>query len=86
MHATRDGVLASEWRRDGKTGDEVSVQDSAMAIVALNEYDQRLAARESEGHPEFRAQARKMAKAQADFPGTPLDRRRCRAVSPARRR
>lgn len=67
MHETRSGALASEWTRDGRTGDEISVQDAAMAIVALNEYDQRLAARESEGHPEFRAQARRMAKAQADF-------------------
>lgn len=67
MHETRSGALASEWTRAGRTGDEVSVQDAAMAIVALNEYDQRLAARESEGHPEFRADARAMAKAQADF-------------------
>ncbi|MFQ5742456.1 MAG: c-type cytochrome, partial [Acidobacteriota bacterium] len=67
MHRTPSGVLASEWTRKGKTGEEVSVQDSAMAIVALNDYDQRLQTHGRDPSPRLRAKARKMARAQADF-------------------
>lgn len=67
MHRTSSGVLASEWTPDGKTGDEVSTQDAAMAIVALNDYDQRLQSYDRDPNPELRAKAREMATAEADF-------------------
>lgn len=67
MHATDSGILASEWTPKGKTGDEVSVQDSAMIIVALNDYNQRLQSNKRDPYPDLRARAREFAKAQADF-------------------
>ncbi|MFQ5776575.1 MAG: c-type cytochrome [Terriglobia bacterium] len=67
MHQTPQGVLASEWTPKGKTSDEASVQDSAMLIVALNDYNQRLQAHGLDPNPELRARAQEMAKAQADF-------------------
>ncbi|MFQ5722864.1 MAG: c-type cytochrome [Terriglobia bacterium] len=67
MHLTPTGVLASEWTPQGKTGDEVSVQDSALVIVALNDYYQRLQTHGPHPNPELRARALQMAKAQADF-------------------
>lgn len=67
MHRAPAGVLASEWTPKGKTGDEVSVRDSAMAIVALGDYDQRLKSHDLDPNPELRAKARAMAIAQADM-------------------
>ncbi|MDA2934154.1 cytochrome c [Acidobacteria bacterium AH-259-D05] len=67
MHRTSKGVLASEWTPKGKTGAEVSIQDSAMVIVALNDYNQRLNSNNLDPNPELRAKALQMAKAQADF-------------------
>lgn len=67
MHRSPSGVLASKWTPEKKTGDTVSVRDSAMVIEALNDYDQRLAAHAPEAYAELRAKAREMARAQADF-------------------
>ncbi len=67
MHRTPSGVLASQWTPDGGTGDVLSVQDCAMSIVALNDYNQRLQSHDRDPSPDLRAEARRMARAQADF-------------------
>ncbi|MFQ5882580.1 MAG: c-type cytochrome [Candidatus Methylomirabilales bacterium] len=64
MHL-KNGLLVSEWTPKKGPGDVVSMQDSALTIVALKEYDDRH--EEMDVDEGLRERAVRMLKAQADF-------------------
>ncbi|MFQ5851311.1 MAG: c-type cytochrome [Candidatus Binatia bacterium] len=64
MHV-RNGLLVSKWTPEKGTGDVVSMQDSALAIVALKEYGDRH--EEMDVDEKLRERAIQMLKSQADF-------------------
>ncbi len=66
MHSN-SGVLASTWTPQCGTGNMVSMRDSAMAIVALSDYDQRMKSNKRDPYPELRKVAREMAESHASF-------------------
>ncbi len=64
MHS-HNGVLVSEWTPKGGTGRTLSVQDAALALVALSELKDR---REMNGYePEVAEQAEYLLRTTADF-------------------
>lgn len=65
MHR-KSGVLVSEWTPKKGTGNVVSLQDSAMAVVALADYH-HLLQYGGDPEPKLREKAVEMLTAQADF-------------------